>query len=102
MDEITEGRGLCPSPLEQQTLLPAERNPFRVYLARLAAGSRPTMAEALESIARIASGGNVEADRFPWHALRYQHVQAIRAAELRAPGLRCGATHPFCPLRRGI
>ncbi len=26
----------------------------------------------------------------------------VRAAELRALGSRCGATHPFCPLPRGI
>lgn len=90
MDEITEGRDLCPSPLEQATLLPAERNPFRVYLARLAAGSRPTMAEALESIARIASGGGVPADCFPWHSLRYQHVQAIRTRLMETVSERTG------------
>ena len=56
------------------------RNPYYVYLARLSAGSRPTMADALRQIARIASGGRLEPDRFPWHLLRYPHVQAIRTA----------------------
>lgn len=45
-----------------------ERNPFQVYLARLGHGSRPTMADALERIARIASGGTLEAAAFPWTA----------------------------------
>ncbi len=67
------------SPLSEPIELPPDRNPRRVYLARLAAGSRPTMAEALESVARIASGGRVDADRFPWHRLHYQHTQAVRA-----------------------
>jgi len=59
---------------------PPDRNPYHVYLARLAPGSRPTMAEALERIARIASGGRLGAEGFPWHGLRYQHVQAVRTA----------------------
>ena len=42
-----------------------ERNPYRVYLARPGHGFRPTMAEALERIARIASGGTLEAEAFP-------------------------------------
>ena len=54
-------------------------SPAAVYLARLAAGSRPTIRAALETIASIASNGTVPADRFPWHKLRYQHTQAIRA-----------------------
>ena len=41
-----------------------EQNPYHVYLARLGNGSRPTMAEALERIARIASGGTLEAAAF--------------------------------------
>lgn len=60
--------------------IPRDRNPYYVYLARLSSGSRATMAEALERIARIASGGQVSANRFPWHGLRYQHVQVIRTA----------------------
>lgn len=56
----------------------ADQNPARVYLASLAAGSRPTMARALDAIADIAVPG-ATADTFPWAALRYQHTQAIRA-----------------------
>jgi integrase len=67
-----------------------ERNPLRVYLARLGAGSRPTMAEALERIARIASGGTLEAEAFPWHLLRYQHVTAVRTALMGSVSERTG------------
>ena len=57
-----------------------DRRPLHVYLDRLSEGSRPTMSEALSKVARIASGGRLEAHQLPWHELRYQHVQAIRTA----------------------
>ena len=57
-----------------------DRDPARVYLAGLAAGSRRTMAQALDQVARIASGGQRKAEDLPWAALRYEHTQAIRAA----------------------
>jgi hypothetical protein len=68
------------SAVATSTTYVPERNPFQVYLARLGKGSRPTMADALERIARIASGGTLEAAAFPWHLLRYQHVTAVRTA----------------------
>ncbi|MCI0547882.1 MAG: site-specific integrase [Candidatus Rokubacteria bacterium] len=74
---------------------PPDRNPFRVYLARLAPGSRPTMAEALGMIARIASGGRLEAEVFPWATLRYQHTQAIRTALVNTVSPRTG--RPLSP-----
>ena len=67
-----------------------DRNPFQVYLARLANGSRPTMADALGRIARIASGGTLEAASFPWHLLRYQHVTAVRTALMESISERTG------------
>ena len=67
-----------------------DRNPYHVYLARLSPGSRPTMAESLERIARIASSGRYPGDRFPWHQLRYQHVQAIRTALVETVSERTG------------
>jgi integrase/recombinase XerD len=57
-----------------------DRDPVRVYLAGLAPGSRRTMAQALDQIARIASGGQFGAGELPWAALRYEHTRAIRAA----------------------
>ena len=53
----------------------ADRHPVRVYLARLAAGSRRTMAQALEKIAKLATAGHYSAEELPWHTLRYQHTQ---------------------------
>lgn len=56
----------------------ASRNPARVYLASLAPGSVATMTRALSVIASLAvPGGDV--DSIPWHLLRYEHTQAIRA-----------------------
>jgi len=67
--------------------LPAARNPAVVYVARLAPGSRQTMMGALEKLARQASTGRLGAADLPWHALRYQHTQALRAwaADRHAP-----------------
>lgn len=38
------------------------------------------MAQALDQVARVATGGQVGAEDLPWAALRYEHTQAIRAA----------------------
>ncbi len=84
-----------------------DRHPARVYLARLAPGSRPAQQNALELFVRAALGRGVpplprprdrayqnERDvwleefwRFPWHILRYQHVATIRASliTMRSP-----------------
>src|SRR3954452_25074503 len=62
-------------------------SPAAVYLARLAAGSRRTMTGCLETLVRIMSGDRLTVEDFPWHALRYEHTQAVRArlAEHQAP-----------------
>jgi integrase len=48
------------------------------------------MGDALETIARLGSGGRLGAEVFPWHALRYQHVQAIRRAFVETVSERTG------------
>ena len=58
----------------------ADQNPARVYLARLAPGSRRAQAGALEVIARLLSADQVGAEALPWAELRYQHTQAARTA----------------------
>jgi site-specific recombinase XerD len=67
---------------------PRDRHPLAVYLARLAPGSRPAMLSAARLIAATITG-TPDADPFalPWHAIRYQHAQSIRAtlAERYAP-----------------
>jgi site-specific recombinase XerD len=66
--------------LPSAEVLPPDRHPAAVYLARLGVGSRRTMREALDTVAELASGGQLTAETLPWAALRYQHTQAIRAA----------------------
>ncbi|MBA2513404.1 MAG: hypothetical protein H0V26_03615 [Solirubrobacterales bacterium] len=56
---------------------PRDENPVLAYLARLSPGSRRTMRESLETIARSASAGQVGALEFPWWLLRYQHAEAM-------------------------
>jgi len=65
----------------------ATPSPAAVYLARLAPGSRRAQAGALAWLAREASGGACGPEDLPWHALRYEHTQALRArlAETFAP-----------------
>jgi site-specific recombinase XerD len=64
-----------------------DENPVLAYLARLSPGSRRTMRASLETIAGLASAGEVGALDFPWWLLRYQHAEAIRGrlAESYAP-----------------
>lgn len=65
-----------------------DQNPARVYIARLASGSRPSMCGALDLVSDMLTGGTVEADRLPWQNLRYQHTAALRTALIesgRAP-----------------
>lgn len=59
-------------------VLPIERQPAAVYLARLAPGSRRTMAGALDTLAGMLLPG-MDLAACPWWLIRYQHAQAIRA-----------------------
>lgn len=65
---------------------PADRNPAAVYVASLAPGSRRTVRGRLDLLAALA-GEAFDAETLPWHLLRYQHTQALRArvAEKYAP-----------------
>jgi len=68
--------------LEAPTAAAPERNPALVYLASLAPGSRRAQRAALETMARLLSGGALGAGAFPWGELRYAHAQALRTALL--------------------
>lgn len=59
--------------------LPFTQHPAVVYLASLSEGSRRTMFQALDTMARLFSGGRLDAFMINWAALRYQHTAAIRA-----------------------
>lgn len=64
--------------LERVRELPDQRHPVVRYLAGLGPGSRRTMAEALEKIARLVSDGSCDARSLPWHALRIEHTRKLR------------------------
>jgi integrase len=71
-------------PLVRLRPVARDRHPVYVYLARLAPGSRRSMANALQVVAALFGR---TPDTLDWSSLRYQHTQAIRAklAETRAP-----------------
>jgi site-specific recombinase XerD len=77
---------------------PADRHPAAVYLARLAPGSRRTMATSLDIIAGLLTSYRCNMQTLNWSALRYQHTSAVRAllAELYAPAT---ANKMMCALR---
>ena len=80
-------------------MAPPEAHPAAVYLARLAAGSRPVMRSALGSVTTLLSQGHVEDLReLPWAELRYPHLMALRAmlAERYAPAT---ANRMLCAVR---
>lgn len=57
----------------------AAQHPALVYLARLAPGSQRAMRDALDVIADVATGGACDHLSMPWHMIRYEHSEAIRA-----------------------
>ncbi len=69
-----------PGELVTTSPRPADQNPAAVYVAHLAPGGRPTMRQALQTIAGMLTSGQCDASTIEWGALRYQHTAAIRAA----------------------
>ncbi|PSB45531.1 integrase [Cyanosarcina cf. burmensis CCALA 770] len=76
-------------------------HPAQVYLASLGAGSRRTMGEALNAIARLLTHGTGDALTLDWAALRYQHTAAVRSVlmEKYSPAT---ANKMLCALRRTL
>lgn len=68
---------LALAPLERDVRL--ADSPAHVYLATLAPSGRRAQAVALWSVARILAP-RLPLLRFPWAALRYQHVAVVREA----------------------
>ena len=66
---------------EPDEALPLDQQPAALYLMGLSAGSRRTMGEALDNVARKMSGDQ-DADKLSvdWGKLRFQHTSTIRAA----------------------
>ena len=55
-----------------------QKHPVVIYLANLSRSSRRTMLSALHNIARLVSDGELDAWRFSWERLKYQHSSLIR------------------------
>ena len=53
-------------------------DPASAYLAQLGPGSRRTMREALDKLARLASDGRCDLHDLPWQLLRIEHTAALR------------------------
>ena len=76
---------LTPVPTSEMALIaarqqtPPDRHPALVYLASLAPGSRPAMKGSLQVIAELLTSGRCTWETMPWHLLRVQHTQALRA-----------------------
>lgn len=67
-----------PQDIELARNTPDERHPALLYLAQLGQGSRRTMTEALEKIARFTSDGQCDMRSLPWSELRIAHTSALR------------------------
>ncbi|WP_437958573.1 tyrosine-type recombinase/integrase [Sorangium sp. So ce119] len=90
-DDLASSDALVPvdagalAPVEQ---LRRDRQPHLVYLASLTTEKgRRAMRGALDAIAAELGAGSereLDADTVPWHLLRYQHTQAVRAALVAA------------------
>lgn len=90
-----------------QSPLPHDRNPALVYLARLAGEtSATTMGRVLRRVGATLARWTGEPEgtpfhRLPWHALRYQHVAALRAQWIQA-GLKPRTIHQYLAAVRGV
>lgn len=58
--------------------LPLDRNPAAVYLATLKASGRRPQKHALDTIAKLLTGGVGDCLHLDWSRLRYQHTAAVR------------------------
>ena len=63
-------------PAIKAATVPSERSPAAIYLASLAPTGRRAIKGRLRSIADMF---NCPFDSMPWHELRYEHMEAIRA-----------------------
>lgn len=71
---------MAPPDLVLADRVSLDQHPGMVYLASLSEGSRRTMFQALDTIARLLSGDQLDFWSLNWGALRYQHTAAVRAA----------------------
>ncbi|MGJ5676882.1 MAG: tyrosine-type recombinase/integrase [Nostochopsis sp.] len=76
-------------------------HPAEVYLNSLGSGSRRTMREALNAIARLLTADSCDASTLDWSKLRYQHTAAVRSVLMSkySPAM---ANKMLCALRRTL
>ena len=79
--------------------VPITMHPALVYLASLGEGSRRTMGEALNAIARLLTNDSCDARTLDWAKLRYPHTAAVRSV-LRAKYSPAMANKMLSALRR--
>ncbi len=80
--------------------IPDDQHPALLYLARLGQGSRRTMTEALEKIARIVSNERCDMRSLNWSDLRIEHTSALR--EELARGLAPATANKHLAALRGV
>ncbi|MBE9118636.1 site-specific integrase [Lusitaniella coriacea LEGE 07157] len=88
-----------PEDLSLGVPLSLAQHPARVYLDSLAPGSRPTMKQSLDAIARLLTSGQCDGDTLDWAKLRYRHTSALRTA-LKVRYAPATASKMLCALRR--
>ncbi len=90
-----------PESLALTEPVPLTLHPAEVYINSLGEGSRRTMREALNAIARLLTHDTCDASTLDWSKLRYQHTAAVRSVlmEKYSPAM---ANKMLCALRRTL
>lgn len=78
--------------------VPSERSPAAIYLSSLAPTGRRSLRGKLQSVANMF---NCPFDSMPWHELRYEHMEAIRA-RLQESGLAPSTINMTLSALRGV
>ncbi|NJN10820.1 MAG: tyrosine-type recombinase/integrase [Richelia sp. RM2_1_2] len=81
--------------------VPLTLHPAEVYLRSLGSGSRRTMREALDAIAKLLTDNKCDATTLDWSKLKYQHTAIVRSIlmEKYSPAM---ANKMICALRRTL
>ncbi|MBD2629635.1 tyrosine-type recombinase/integrase [Trichormus variabilis] len=78
MTDSTDTDEISAVSLSLTAPIPLTEHPAAVYLSSLGAGSRQTMGQALNAIAKILTGNICDALTLDWAKLRYKHTAAVR------------------------
>ncbi|NJO59361.1 MAG: tyrosine-type recombinase/integrase [Richelia sp. RM2_1_2] len=81
--------------------VPLTLHPAEVYIRSLGQGSRRTMREALNAIAKLLTDNECDATTLDWSKLKYQHTAIVRSIlmEKYSPAM---ANKMLCALRRTL